>query len=712
MGSSKKVTIGYKYYLGLHFSVCHGPVDAVKKISVGDRVAWDDGALGSGSIFINAPDLFGGETKEGGIQGPAWLAFGESTQTENSYLQEQLGSDIPAFRGVLTIVYSGLVSAMTPYIKPWAFRVTRILSGWKNGAAWYPTKAAIGDDMNPAHIIYQCLTDVEWGMGYPSSALDDVVFKAAADVLYGESFGLSIYWSESQTIRDFINTVLEHISGVLVVSRKTGLFEIRLIRNNYALGSLPVIDPSNARLELWQKASWGEAANEITASYTDSQTGETRNVTVQDLASIVGQGSVVTRSVNYSGITQDSLAQRVALRDLQIASTPLTKATVSVNRSGYDWLPGDVLRLTWPKLGIDGAYRVLAINQGTIEDGTIRIDLIEDVFGIPESSYTSQQSPGWTEPSNAPQPVVLAYNTELPYYDLARGLSPGDLAVLQPEECYIVTYAAAPTSDCADYNLWTAPVPESVVEQGTGSHVFVTTLSTALAVETFSTVATGGLVSLAVDPQTLIGTYLVVNGECMRIDSVDILIGSMDVARGCLDTLPIEHSAGSLVWIPSENYGQDGVPYLLNETIAIKHQVTTGSGVLALPAATEFTVLMRERQARPYPPGNFRLDGARYPAALVLGATLLIEWSHRDRLTQTADIIDQETGDVGPELGVTYELRIYADSALDDSVSNLTGNSYIYTVPAPAPAAIRVELWSVRAGFEAWMFHDWTFSAS
>ena len=38
--------------------------------------------------------------------------------------------------------------------------------------------------MNPAHIIYQCLTDTAWGMGYPTSALDDASFTAAANTLY------------------------------------------------------------------------------------------------------------------------------------------------------------------------------------------------------------------------------------------------------------------------------------------------------------------------------------------------------------------------------------------------------------------------------------------------------------------------------------------------------------------------------------------------
>ena len=37
MGGSKTVTIGYKYYLGMHMVICHGPVDSVQAIIAGER---------------------------------------------------------------------------------------------------------------------------------------------------------------------------------------------------------------------------------------------------------------------------------------------------------------------------------------------------------------------------------------------------------------------------------------------------------------------------------------------------------------------------------------------------------------------------------------------------------------------------------------------------------------------------------------------------
>lgn len=40
---SKSVTVGYRYYAGMHLALCHGPVDSLNKIVVGGAdVQWPD----------------------------------------------------------------------------------------------------------------------------------------------------------------------------------------------------------------------------------------------------------------------------------------------------------------------------------------------------------------------------------------------------------------------------------------------------------------------------------------------------------------------------------------------------------------------------------------------------------------------------------------------------------------------------------------------
>ena len=137
-GSSKKQTVGYRYRMGLHLVLCQGPVDAVQEIQMGDRTAWGDAdraPLSSGhgltTLSINKPTLFGGDEREGGVVGNIDVLPGGSGQGRNDYLMSRLGSAIPAFRGVLSLVARKILfAANNPYIKPWAVRVRRFTAGW------------------------------------------------------------------------------------------------------------------------------------------------------------------------------------------------------------------------------------------------------------------------------------------------------------------------------------------------------------------------------------------------------------------------------------------------------------------------------------------------------------------------------------------------------------------------------------------------------
>jgi hypothetical protein len=168
---------------------------------------------------------------EGGIVGAVDLVMGNAADGQNDYLAAKLGANVPAFRGVVSLVLrQPQLSAMNPYIKPWSAELTRIIRRSDGSPQWYSDKAAIAGDMNPAHIIYECLTDRTWGRGYSSAEIDDVSFRAAADTLYAENFGLSILWDQQQDIEAFIERILQHIDGSIYVSPRTGLFTLKLIR--------------------------------------------------------------------------------------------------------------------------------------------------------------------------------------------------------------------------------------------------------------------------------------------------------------------------------------------------------------------------------------------------------------------------------------------------------------------------------------------------
>ena len=78
--------------------------------------------------------------------------LGGDSQGQNAYLVSKLGSNVPAYRGVLSIVAKQCyVSALNPYIKPWWVKVRRIPA-----SDWYSSYATISCAYaNPVHILYE-----------------------------------------------------------------------------------------------------------------------------------------------------------------------------------------------------------------------------------------------------------------------------------------------------------------------------------------------------------------------------------------------------------------------------------------------------------------------------------------------------------------------------------------------------------------------------
>lgn len=943
--------------MGLHFGIAHGPVDEVQQITVGEREAWSGTQTTSGSVVVNAPGLFGGDTREGGIVGVLDVAMGESTQGQNSYLSGLLGAGIPAFRGILSAVWrGGQVASNNPYIKPWAFRVKRILQGWTGGTAWYPEKAPIvfaepsGSDatvklltrfagassadvsqyalgqgsissgggvlitdgyarfgitsgppsgtmasllwssqhlsstatvnpemtwefifsatehtpsympcsiaiidiggtsgaqnrqikfslwsgasgaishrlnisslvnypidwessvpfttaegmssfhiavqkrsdnnvqvfvngtrvadwgdisgfepnnvltdgvtlignygyeeewevrcyavrvssrlvysgatytvptpaeltadfdvvysgvvgMNPAHIIYQCITDSAWGMGYPTSAIDNTSFTAAADALYAEGFGLSMLWNRQETIEAFIQVVLDHIGGMLYVKPDTGAFAIKLIRDDYDRGTLPQYGPANIiSAEDYQRQAWGETINEITVVYTDYVTGKEVSVTVQDTANIMAQSGVVAQTRSYSGIQWPPLAQRVALRDLNAASTPLARIKLTATRAAWAVFPGDVFRLTWPEFGIeDVVYRALSVNRGTLQDGQIIIDAVEDVFGLPGNTYLVDQPSEWEDPSNPPADAPYRAFIEAPYWDLVRNLSAADMDYVDPLSGYLETLAVRPSNDAINYSIYAKTGVANYTYRGTGNFCPSATI-----VETLTKTTTSITLENGVDLDLVSsGGYAVIESEYVLISAINWIAGTATISRGVLDTLPETHAAGSRIWFADGFQSYDQTEATDAETVDVKLLPITGQGELSISSATSGSITFDQRQYRPYPPANLLFDSIAWPEVIEGATDVVLTWAHRDRTLQTAYLVEQDEVSIGPEAGVTYSLEV-SDEALAVLHSATGITAATATVPASSLTAgmLRFRLWSVRDGLTSWKMHE------
>ena len=714
MSKPKPPIIGYRYYLGMHqvygLSPVSAPVTAVKKIMVGDKEAWTGNVTSTGQITIDAPELFGGDEKEGGVVGAVDIEFGGAAQGINSYLATKLtGMPVPAFRGLLGLVLRRpQVSAMNPYIKPWSIYAERINGGF------YPAKAAIGGSMNPAHIIYEMLTNYQFGLGMASGDIDVASFTAAADALYAEGLGLSLFWNGEQSVEDFVNYVLQHIDGVLYHKPATGQMTLKLARDDYVLASLPILDTSNIiRVERFSQPLPGELVSEVLVKYEDQATGEAGSVNEHDIAVMAIQGGhSIPTTFDYQGIPTGELASKIALRELRVLATPLARAEVTATREAWDLNVGDVFRLQWPPLGItDMVMRVAALDYGTLTNGKIVVEAVQDVFKTAATVIGTPPVSGWVSPWNAPAACPNHLAMEAPYWVVAREVL-GDMdsliADVDPASGLLLATGDRPSNDAYNYSLYTRVGAADYAKRVNGAFSPTAVLDAAIGrTDTVFAIRAG------VDLNNVeAGTWAHLDGELVKV--VSVTDSALTVKRGVLDTVPAPHAADLVIHFADGFNGLDKTEWSSGQTVNAKLLPRTGLGTLLLASAPVDSVVMNSRFNRPYAPGNVKVNAVAYPASVT--GDLAITWAHRDRTLQTAYIVEQSEASIGPEPGTSYIVRIYnaqVGGSLIRTYALIAGTSQAYTVAQATtdnggtkPANIRIEVESVRAGYVSLQMHQ------
>ncbi|BCB28231.1 hypothetical protein SKTS_31170 [Sulfurimicrobium lacus] len=705
-GGSSSYVVGHRYYAGLHLAICHGPVDAVTRIIVGERTAWSGSVTSSQTLYVNAPELFGGDSREGGVQGYVEVKLGGPAETISGYLQQKLGSVIPAFRGVVSIIVQQCqLSAMNPYIKPWSIEARRI-----------PAPAALGSgyingDANPAHIIYECLNNATWGLGYAASEIDASSFQTAANTLASEQYGLSLLWDREQPLEEFIAEILRHIDGTLYVHPRTGKFVLKLARADYNVSSLLVLDASNIiELESFSRPSESELVNQITVRYRDRSTDKDAAITVHDLAALELAGGVVSSAtVDYPGISNGSLASRVALGDLKQLSAPLAKATLIANRQASNLNIGDVFKFTWPELGITQlVMRVVRVSYGTLTDGRVRIECVEDIFGLPSASYVSPTPTSWVSPLTSPAPVPYRRLNEAPWWTVVKrvvGESATAQNELDPQGGLLVACVSRPSGDSLNVKLLT--------RQGSATYVEVDTMGftpNATLINACDEQATVFSIGNGQDMDIVkLNTYAYLDNEIVAVKAINLVASTVTVDRGVLDTVPAPHLASARIWFADAFEALVTEQYLSGESLQVKMLPATGLGRLAESAAPADSYTFAGRMIRPYPPGNVKVNNVMWPTTIL--GQIALTWAHRDRMQQTVYLVTQSEGNIGPEAGVTYTVRFYNENnSIQKTLTGLTTTAWTYLTADEATDSglgringkFKVEIEAVRAGYTSW----------
>lgn len=675
---NKKVTIGYKYFMGSHDVLCQAPIDSIDEIQVGKRQVYDTDITSSQQIYIDKPEIFGGKKNEGGIQGYVDAMFGESTQGFNSYLQSKAGSLISAYRGVVSIVKRQVYqSALNPYPKPWAYRVRRTQTTEDYATIWNSTKANINNDMNPVHILYELLTNTQYGLGYLPADIGST-FSTVADTLYNEDFGLSFKWTGATKINSFIRNILTHINGVLYVDGQTGKFEIKLIRDDYNPATLPIYDESNIiEIKEFEVASPGETVNKVTIKYTDlNNYGKETSLTVHNLARINSESAVIGEEITYEGITKQSVARVIAFRDLRILSSPLAKLKFTTNRDAWNLIEGDVFKFSWDDYLIDQIiFRVTSVKYGTLDNPKISIDAIQDVFSIPLTTYLAPPESEWDIPNTTPTQLPNSNVFSAGYWEAAQFLTTDELSALTSTSAFLVALGADNVPDMFNIEMWTSATGGSgTFEQtGSGDNAASALLDGSIGI-TDTSLSVDNTINIS---SALAGnrSYAYIDDEMVRIDSVTVLTATtatITISRGVGDTIPATHADNAVMFFAGIEADficfEQGIERIVSENIYTALLPRTTLGILEPPESYDVLETMTDRLYLPAPPAALYCgtqgSTSYYGGTYTLVSTVEWSWAGRNRLTDIGDLIPHaNTSSSSEESGVEYRYEIRNQSA-------------------------------------------------
>lgn len=101
-----------RYQMSIHLGICT-QLDALTGIYIGEKEAWSGEVTAETGIIVDRQNLFGGDKKEGGVQGTAYFLPGGPTQVFPDNLAARRGltsATSPAYRGLASIYFVGVAA--------------------------------------------------------------------------------------------------------------------------------------------------------------------------------------------------------------------------------------------------------------------------------------------------------------------------------------------------------------------------------------------------------------------------------------------------------------------------------------------------------------------------------------------------------------------------------------------------------------------------
>lgn len=564
--------------------------------------------------------------------------------------------------------------------------------------------SASGTDINPIHKIREILTD-DTAMNKPESSVNNENFMMAADRIWDEGLGISWSITEKACI-DAINELCYHIEAGIRVNRQTGLYEMVLFRDDwFEEDEIHTIAESKIKSISFEIQNADEIINQLNVSFYDRDNIKNASFSIYENASIKNmQGRVNAESVDFPYFMRQRNAAVVAQWKLKQMTSPCWKGSFS---TGYaqarKWNRYDLIKLNWSRKGItDLVVRIMSIDLGNGINNAVNIDFIE-VVSFSENISSTVVIDDKIDTSPIPPQPALFKSFELSYFESVQKYGQrtvDDALAYNPDSGYVAVIATKPQNNSLNAQMHT--------DSGSGyeNSAIINYCEAAISDQNINKVDSSFIIKNVGNlPSVRVGSQIFINNEIMVFESFDQITKLLTVKRGALDSIPQNHSIGSVLFFADDFISIDETEYAYGESIDVKVLTTTPGGILSLSSSDTETVVINSRGIRPYPPANVKINDEYFPSEIE--NDLVISWVNRNRIQQTGgDILGWYDGNVSIEPNTSTHLTLIEYDPSQNEIAtnnvNVTGSSS-YTMPIssmqPETRFIEIRLNTVRDGY-------------
>lgn len=243
--SPKPQLVGYGYYVGFAYAFCASSDRVLEMYRTGDKI-WTGSVTTGGLIYAKYGDKGDPHASNGSAVGYGIAYCGDQT-TADPYLGSKTTN-------VLAYSDTTYISFPKPFIGDNATSLPNLEAVVQRLTLGTPlTPENIGNDVNPITAVYYMLVDL---MLVPAARIDLDSFVYAHQICLDEGRGISMVLSRGKDIVDWINLVLNHADGVLIVDSFTGAYRINLVRGDYDKDTLPTIHEDDCSKLEFVRATW------------------------------------------------------------------------------------------------------------------------------------------------------------------------------------------------------------------------------------------------------------------------------------------------------------------------------------------------------------------------------------------------------------------------------------------------------------------------